>query len=301
MDISFQRWPGDEAALTADPRAQALLDRAEDLVADGRPEEALWPLVEATEAAPDLWLTHYRYAELLLALGGPGMRDALPAAERARELNPAIPSTHTLHGLSREARGDRAGARASHQRALELDPDHVGALNNLAALDLGRWRLARAARTAAHAFDLDPEHPATRMNLALVSLRMAVRLLAALAVSTIVLGTLTGLTTSTVVRASTGGLLVVACAWLAVTSWRAVPAASRGSSWQLMRPVLPVVLVVDALVSVAVALIAFAPHDVALWTARAMLFIVIQLVGLAVIAVFVLAWVRRLRGPRGRR
>lgn len=278
------------------PEAAALFDRAESQHAAGQVDAALWTLWEARETAPDLWLTHYRYAELLLSLGGDRSREALPAARRARELAPTIASTHTMLGLVLEAGGDRKEAHAAYTRALELDPDHVGALNNLASLDLARWRLAGAAGHLGRALETDPSLAATRVNLALVATRMGLRLLAGLVSCAIVLAALLGLEASAAARALSCVGLALAVGALAFFSWRALPAGARAGSVRVI-PVLPRSLLVVALAvcALTVLVMGLAPHEIAQETGSGALLVVLDL---AVLAAVVTLLVHLLRGRR---
>lgn len=73
--------------------------------------------------------------------------------ERARELvegglarHPTFVSGHVVAGCVHRDRGDEASAIAAFRRALELDPENVVALRNLAELDESAGRLAQALR-----------------------------------------------------------------------------------------------------------------------------------------------------------
>jgi len=61
---------------------------------------------------------------------------ALKAVERLEKKQPNNPLTHNLRGLALLAKRDVAGARASFEHAVKLDPTYMPAVTNLAQLDL---------------------------------------------------------------------------------------------------------------------------------------------------------------------
>lgn len=93
---------------------------------------------------------------------------ALTAIDGLARKQPDGPTAHLLRGQVLTARNDRAGARASYEAALKVDPRLLPALQGLASLDLldGKPEMARQRLTA-----LVNERPAdARAQLALVHL-----------------------------------------------------------------------------------------------------------------------------------
>src|SRR5207302_749949 len=70
---------------------------------------------------------------------------ALEALQALEKKQPDNPLTHNLRGLALVLKGDFAGARASFERAVQLRPNDMGAIANLAQLDL-REKKPDAAR-----------------------------------------------------------------------------------------------------------------------------------------------------------
>src|SRR5262249_62360551 len=93
-------------------------------------------------------------------------------AARAVELAPAQPEAYLVLGLTEGALRHPGKERAAYLRALELDPDNADALNNLAATDLNRSRLGRAAHALSAALHSDPQAETPRRNLDLLAVRL---------------------------------------------------------------------------------------------------------------------------------
>lgn len=103
-------------------------------------------------------------AEGLLLMGAQYLRrndhrEALAQLEKAAQLNPELPTVHTLRGIAQMDTGDRPGAMASFRRELQRNPDDFEANLRLGLLlrdenevDLAADYIARAAR-------LRPGHP----------------------------------------------------------------------------------------------------------------------------------------------
>ncbi|HEY1914319.1 MAG TPA: tetratricopeptide repeat protein [Streptosporangiaceae bacterium] len=100
---------------------------------------------EACRLAPNEWR-----AQLCLAQAALASRGQLGLAERAavtaRSIAPDEPDVHFVSGQVSLARGNRKDAVAHHERALALNPDHPGALNELGRIRLSRAHTALAAR-----------------------------------------------------------------------------------------------------------------------------------------------------------
>ena len=78
---------------------------------------------------------------------------------------------YVLLGLTADKHKRRDEERAAYLKALELDPNHAAAMNNLAAMDLNRGRLGRAARQVTAALQIDPHEEVLRTNLDQIALR----------------------------------------------------------------------------------------------------------------------------------
>ena len=111
-------------------------------------------------------------ARFALAHAGMGMAlfeaqhyaEALAAMEQALALQPALPSTGSLHlFMGRAARelGRLDAAADSFRRAMELDPDHVEPVLDLANLRRSQQRHEQADELVARARALRPGDPAT--------------------------------------------------------------------------------------------------------------------------------------------
>jgi regulator of sirC expression with transglutaminase-like and TPR domain len=105
--------------------------------------------------------------------------EAMADAERSLAIKPYWPQGHVNRGLVRDLKGDRKGADDDYHRAMALDPNCVGALNNLAALYArGAASAAREAEIeyarglASLATSLAPERPEFHATAAAVALAM---------------------------------------------------------------------------------------------------------------------------------
>lgn len=128
-----QDWPYRLASI-----AQLRLDHA---------QAALRAAEEARRLAPQEWRCHLCIAQATLATRE-NFDQAAAAAAKARELAPGEPDVYLISGKVSLARGKRAEARGFQERALALDPEHVGAMN-----ELGKIRLRQlGGAAAAHHF-----------------------------------------------------------------------------------------------------------------------------------------------------
>src|SRR5690606_40721796 len=131
-----------EAALAVDPDCEwAHRVRSVALGLAGCHAEAVLSAREAVRLAPHHADGYQRLAQALLHVPG-GADEARWAAGRAAALAPHDPGAHVAVGLAAAAAGRRRDERAAYLRALALDPQHATALNNLAAMDTERGRLA---------------------------------------------------------------------------------------------------------------------------------------------------------------
>jgi tetratricopeptide (TPR) repeat protein len=113
----------------------------------GNAPAALRAADEARRLAPQEWQCHLCVAQATLATGE-NFDHAEESAAKARELAPHEPDVYLISGKVSLARGKRGEARAYQERALTLDPEHVGAMNELGRIRM--WPLGGAA--AAHYF-----------------------------------------------------------------------------------------------------------------------------------------------------
>jgi len=143
----------------------------------GRQREAEAAGRTAVRLAPHNWSGYTTLAHALLARRDrAACREANRLAARAVELAPAQPEAYLVLGLTEGALRHPGKERAAYLRALELDPDNPDALNNLAATDLNRSRLCRAAHSLSAALHSDPQAETPRRNLDLLAVRLLWRL-----------------------------------------------------------------------------------------------------------------------------
>ncbi|WP_300683292.1 tetratricopeptide repeat protein [Nocardioides sp.] len=140
----------------------------------GHPEEALESAREAVLCGPHSWLAQVRYADAEMEVNGPSV-EALAAARRAVSLAPNEPDTHFLTGVVLAERNEVAEARASYERALAIDPEHVASINNLTVLR-GVYRIVGASRGFASALRINPQIGVARENLDLLVLNFTLLL-----------------------------------------------------------------------------------------------------------------------------
>lgn len=136
---------------------------------------------------PNWWVSHYAQARSLLAGNRPRILDALHCANRAISVAPHSADAHNLAGLCLDGLNQADAARAAYQEALRLDPQHAMAMNNLATLDVGIFRLRDAARGFGTAASLEPDEELPRQNLRMLTIRLAARILIVAAVGAIAL------------------------------------------------------------------------------------------------------------------
>ena len=148
----------------------------------GRHGEAVAAAREAVRLAPWLAETHRHLAGALIEVPGPFAADeARAAAEHALQLAPHAAASHVTVGVAAGRQGRRRDERDAYRRALELDPTNATALNNLAAVDVGRGRLAGASRFLTGALRQDPHQPQALANLDVVVTQVVRRLTVVLA------------------------------------------------------------------------------------------------------------------------
>src|SRR5690606_528183 len=114
--------------------------------------EAAEAMHKALERQPIPALAARHYG-VLLTLGRTA--EAKELFERWRKEHPKDGTFLNLVGQHRQVRNDAAGAISAYRAALELDPDNVLVLNNLAWL-LNEQKKAEARTLAERAYDLAP-------------------------------------------------------------------------------------------------------------------------------------------------
>ncbi|MGB8019720.1 MAG: tetratricopeptide repeat protein [Candidatus Nanopelagicales bacterium] len=99
----------------------------------------------------------------------------LAAAREAVALSPNSADAHVQIGAALAADGDLRAARAAYLQALQIEPAHAAALNNLAVLDLWSGSAEGAARNLAAALSADPQGATARRNLDALAIRVVSR------------------------------------------------------------------------------------------------------------------------------
>lgn len=112
------------------------------LMGTGQSKNALAQLETAYRKDPNQ--RQAAFALVGLYLRGGQVAKAVPVAQALVTAAPSNPSFHNLQGMVKQAQGDRAGARASFERAGKLDPSFVQAPLNLARLDIAEGQFDRA-------------------------------------------------------------------------------------------------------------------------------------------------------------
>ena len=229
-------------------------------------EAALLAAERALDLEPHDFTSHYQHARALLSLRRPRVRDAYGSAVRAVELAPNSPDAHNLVGLCLDALGNPAAAQAAFRNALAIDPHHSLAQNNLAATEMDRGQLRRAAGLLRSAVGNDPQEQRLHRNLDAVLLLLGRRVVWSLLGAAIVLGILLATEAPWWTRAASGaayaGVLTVLVHRVQADLPRGVSQWGRGiwgrAAWQGKY-----LLALLALLSVGVLLLAFAPYPVA--------------------------------------
>ncbi len=112
----------------------------------------------AVRLAPQTWQAHARLAEALAGLGG-HEEEARATMQRALALAPDSPIAHVMAAkIERAARRYDEAARAI-ERALAIDPDNAGALNELGRLELCKKHAGSLAAAGAAFEQLARAHP----------------------------------------------------------------------------------------------------------------------------------------------
>ena len=212
-----------------------LAEKARILLVAGHPAHAGAAVRRALELAPRSWEHHGLMAEALLALGNPTRVVAARAhADTALELAPDNPELHVLDARLHARMGRLRAAREACGRALGLDPAYEPALRQLATLDAGQDRVARAARGFTDALAAEPGSAWSAEAHRVVALAGYWRLFDVAALAALVHWSLFALAEPTPrgVRLAAAGVVLAALAGLTALAWRRQPAPVR---WQLRR------------------------------------------------------------------
>ncbi len=164
------------AAIVLEPDNAVACRVLADALVDLDPAAAIGAAQRAVEMAPHDPIAHYVLGRALTHGKRGQRREAVAVAERTVELAPFWAEAANLLGLALSGVGRNDEARAAYLRALELDPTHAYAKNNLAALDLDRGRLGRAARSLTSALADEPQDHTLHQNLDLLLLKLLQRI-----------------------------------------------------------------------------------------------------------------------------
>lgn len=151
---------------------------------EGRNEEALQLLKRARALSPKDPNVLNNLAMCLAALGETG--PALKAYNSALKLNPAMAAVHFNRGMLLETIQDVKDARASFERAAELDRNYANPIASLAWMDVIAGNATQAKALAQRALALSPESPLARMALASADLQLGETACAAERLTTLV-------------------------------------------------------------------------------------------------------------------
>jgi len=255
------------SALAVDPEHAGGHQVLVDVLCDRKDGPGAVAAAERARAlAPHDFTSHYQLARALLSLRRPRVRDAYESALRAVDLAPQSPDAHNLVGLCLDALGYHDQAQGAFRNALAIDPVHTLAQNNLAATEMDRGRLGRAAGMLRSAVGNDPQEKRLHQNLDAVLLLLGRRVLWSLFGAAVVLGIMLAAGAPWWARAVGGAAYVGAVALLAhrvraqlpsgVSQWgRGIWGRTRWTGRYLMLLLL--------VLSVGVLLLAFAPHSAA--------------------------------------
>ncbi|MBK8041063.1 MAG: tetratricopeptide repeat protein [Verrucomicrobiaceae bacterium] len=130
VDEAVKLW---ETALTSDPRsARTLTNLGYTLQQKGHLQEALSHYEKAIESDASFAGARYNYGTALLANGR--IQEGLTQLEKAAEISSRNPNIHLNLGNARLLSKDPAGAIQALEQAMQLAPQEVAPLNNLAWL-----------------------------------------------------------------------------------------------------------------------------------------------------------------------
>lgn len=255
------------SALALDPEHAGGYQVLVDILCDRRDGPAAVAAAEAALAlAPHDFTSHYQHARALLAQRRPRVRDAYGSALRAVDLAPHSPDAHNLVGLCLDSLGYHDQAQSAFRNALAIDPLHTLAQNNLAATEMDRGRLGRAAGMLRSAVGHDPQERRLHDNLDAVLLLLGRRVLWSLFGAAVVLGIMLATGAPWWARALGGAAYVGVVALLVHRVRAQLPAGVRHwgrGLWGRTRWSGRYLIALLVFLSVGVLLLAFAPAAVA--------------------------------------
>lgn len=156
-----------QKAVTLDPKNATSRTRlGQARLLSGDIQRAVQDLEDASTSDPNQFeadialVTHYLKEKQL--------DKAALKVESLTKKQPNHPITHNLRGLVMLSKGDRAGGRASFEKALEVAPTYLPAAHNLASLDLQDRKIQEARKRYELVIEKDPKHEDA--NLTLLSL-----------------------------------------------------------------------------------------------------------------------------------
>ncbi len=149
-----------EQRATTNPEAYALYLQTQPLSLADRAKNlaAIDLLRRAVALDPQFALAHARLAYRFVFMGyyddASNIEKGMAEAEAALRIDPSIPHAHFAMGTGYAMKGREAQARGSFQRALELDPSHVGAMTNLSITEYVFGHFDESLSWARRAFGL---------------------------------------------------------------------------------------------------------------------------------------------------
>ncbi len=191
---------GNEAAAVVAARRASELDPADDwpyrlastaLMGLGRADDALAAAVRARNLAPHFWQSHICLAQAAVAAGRQDMAGQASAA--ALLIAPGEPDVHVTAGKVALGAGRLDHARASQQAALAIDPANAGAFNELGLISLRARDERAAAGFFLQAARSAPASTVFGQNAEVALTRLAVSVLAWVALLTVLAGCTAGL------------------------------------------------------------------------------------------------------------
>src|SRR5438046_3730205 len=142
--------------------------RATQLWKQGLFYDALLNLENALRYSPRNPVLLNEIGECMMKLGV--WRSARRAFDGALGSAPQLAHTYYRRGLALQMDGQRDEARASHLRAIELQPAHAKALGSLALIAAGEGKPEDVARYGERALAIDPLQPTAQIALAMSEL-----------------------------------------------------------------------------------------------------------------------------------
>lgn len=149
-----------------DPTGRVLAE-ARTAAVSGDHEKALRQLRQEIAISPDDIRPHLLYVQILLA--AERHAEAVKAAESTRASFPDNPDAAYQLGAMKMVAGDQASAEQSFRQALDLEPNHVAALNDLAVLLATRGEKGEAVALARRLVETKPDDAKAKELLAAIS------------------------------------------------------------------------------------------------------------------------------------